>query len=67
MKITDEDNEFTKVYAWGFDTCGQLGVSKQAPGKCYKRPKFCTFSTIIKQIACGDEHSVIVTGIFFII
>jgi X-linked retinitis pigmentosa GTPase regulator len=48
---------YTEVFAWGGDHYGQLGLAGNQSGKTYCTPRFCSFNVIIRQIACGEEHS----------
>ena len=41
------------------DYYGQLGVGSE---KCVHRlPKVCSFNIVIKQVSCGEEHTVFVS------
>ncbi len=73
MKGTSEEQrlDYTEVYAWGStvhslirvdDTFGQLGISSEGIGKSYSRPKFCSFNIMIKEVACGEEHTALITS-----
>lgn len=48
---------FTEVFAWGGDHFGQLGQGTQSPGKTYTLPRLCSFNILIRELACGDEHT----------
>lgn len=48
---------YTEVFAWGADHFGQLGLGNKYSGKTYASPRFCSFNILIKEIACGEEHS----------
>ncbi|OMJ83974.1 hypothetical protein SteCoe_13307 [Stentor coeruleus] len=48
---------YTEVFAWGGDHFGQLGLGNKYSGKTYAYPRFCSFNILIKDIACGEEHS----------
>eukprot|EP00831_Metopus_contortus_P065115 TRINITY_DN58219_c0_g1_i1.p1 TRINITY_DN58219_c0_g1~~TRINITY_DN58219_c0_g1_i1.p1 ORF type:complete len:435 (-),score=66.28 TRINITY_DN58219_c0_g1_i1:93-1397(-) len=54
-------DSYTEVYVWGNDTFGQLGISSGGIGKSYCRPKFCSFNIMIKSVACGEEHTAMIT------
>ena len=42
------------------DYYGQLGVGNQ---RCiHSLPKVCSFNILVKQVSCGDEHTVFVSG-----
>ena len=51
---------FTEVFAWGGDHFGQLGQGTPSQGKTYTLPRLCSFSTLIRELACGDEHTAFV-------
>jgi len=53
---------YTEVFAWGSDRWGQLGIGNKQGGRCYCIPRFCSFNVIIKNVACGEDHSVFITG-----
>jgi len=48
---------FTEVFAWGGDHFGQLGQGTPSPGKTYTLPRLCSFNIVIRELACGDEHT----------
>ena len=50
-------SSYTEVFAWGGDHFGQLGLATKQTGKTYCVPRFCSFNVLIRQIACGEEHS----------
>ena len=60
--------DFTEVFVWGDDTFGQLGLYHQKVKKGYqhmhsfKLPTTCSFNILIKQVACGESHSAILTA-----
>ena len=62
--------EYTEVFVWGEDRNGQLGIDSQLKLKQTgnKRPDFiqiprsCSFNIVITQVACGEDHSGIVTS-----
>ena len=55
--------EFTEVYAWGQDNCGQLGIegARTTKANVYQIPRSCSFNIVITQVACGDMHSALIT------
>lgn len=52
---------YTEVFAWGGDHFGQLGLGNKHSGKTYAYPRFCSFNILIKEIACGEEHSAFIS------
>lgn len=63
--IKDDDNrEFTEIFSWGNDKCGQLGLGqKLSKGKqMHPIPRFCSYNIAINSIACGQGHSVFITS-----
>ena len=52
---------YTEVFAWGGDHFGQLGLGNKHTGKTYASPRFCSFNILIKEIACGEEHSAFIS------
>ena len=60
--------DFTEVFVWGDDSYGQLGLYHQKLKKgnkeqiSFKLPKTCSFNILIKQVACGENHSSILTS-----
>ena len=64
----------TDVYSWGADHSGQLGlglhdtgvVDESIPGSTSKNvqpiPRYCTYGIVIKELACGQEHSAFITS-----
>ena len=53
---------YTEVFAWGGDHFGQLGLGNKHAGKTYSSPRFCSFNILIKEIACGEEHSAFISS-----
>ena len=53
---------YTEVFAWGGDHFGQLGLGNKHSGKTYSSPRFCSFNILIKELACGEEHSVFISA-----
>lgn len=51
-----------EVYSWGINSDGQLGHGHKSD---IKIPKKLDFAYKIKDIACGDSHSVMLTGSFY--
>lgn len=56
------EDDVTEVYTWGTNRYGQLGLGNNENGKCYNIPRFCSFGILIKEVACGEEHTAIITG-----
>ena len=69
--------EYTEVFVWGEDKYGQLGIDSQlqtapqtvlAVGGRSRRPDYipvprsCSFNIVIRQVACGEHHSAILTA-----
>ena len=63
--------QYTEVFVWGEDKSGQLGIDSQLrllSDPSARRPDFitvprsCSFNIVINQIACGQNHSAIVTS-----
>lgn len=52
---------YTEIFAWGGDTCGQLGLGDKDIGHSYSTPRFCSFNILIQQISCGEEHTAFIT------
>lgn len=48
---------YTEVFAWGGDSCGQLGLGGKQGNKTYCNPRFCSFNIIIRSLGCGEEHT----------
>lgn len=48
---------YTEVFAWGLDNKGQLGLGNKANGKSICTPRFCSYNIMIKDVACGEDHS----------
>ena len=53
---------YTEVFAWGGDHFGQLGLGSKHTGKTYSSPRFCSFNILIREIACGEEHSAFIAS-----
>jgi alpha-tubulin suppressor-like RCC1 family protein len=64
--------KYTEVFVWGDDSCGQLGLElhkkiqqhtgNSVPIYFYRTPKSCSFNVLIKKIACGANHSAMLTN-----
>ncbi len=64
----------TEIYVWGNDEYGQLGLGhryqnkkgvgqeNEQPAKQLSLPKSCSFQTQIVEIACGEDHSCLITS-----
>ncbi len=60
-----QSQEYTEVFSWGNDKCGQLGLGRQthSNGKTFHTvPRFCSYNIAITQVACGTNHSVFITS-----
>lgn len=55
--------EDSNVFVWGTDSSGQLGINSQPGSKTFiKAPKEFIWRVMIKQIACGREHTALVSA-----
>lgn len=54
--------DYTEVFSWGSDHFGQLGLGSKYPGSSFSYPRYCTFNVLIKQVACGEEHSAFISN-----
>jgi hypothetical protein len=63
----DDNREFTEIFSWGNDKCGQLGLGQRlSKGKqMHPIPRFCSYNIAINSIACGQGHSVFITCKFY--
>lgn len=50
----------SELYVWGNDYYGQLGVGSERV--VHNLPKVCSFNIVVKQVSCGEEHTVFVSG-----
>ena len=48
---------YTEIFSWGLDSYGQLGLGTTTQDKKYAQPIFCSFSILIRDISCGEDHS----------
>ena len=60
MALTEDGD----VYSWGINSDGQLGHGHRSD---IKTPKKIYLGFKAVDIACGDSHSVVLSGIKFII
>ena len=56
-KREEEEVESTVLYVWGSNHRGQLGIGDKNQGKLIDKPLKYRFSQIVKQLACGKDHS----------
>ena len=49
-----------QIYVWGSDTWGQLGLGSQQ-SRFYSLPQVCSYSVRVLQVACGEEHALLLT------
>lgn len=54
--------DYTEVFAWGGDHFGQLGLGDKRGGKTFALPRCCSFNIIIREVACGDEHTAFIAN-----
>lgn len=47
------------MYVWGLDVSGQLGLKAQK--QFYTKPKQCSWNISVSQVACGRDHTAILT------
>jgi len=59
----ETDKGYTKVFVWGSNGCGQLGLGNTQSKDRYCIPKLCTFNVKIRTVSCGEEHSAFITDI----
>ena len=52
--------EYTEIYAWGRDTDGQLGLGSKKD-QVFTLPKVCSFNILIRSVACGFNHTALLT------
>ena len=59
-KEGEGDPPSNEVYVWGDDSRGQLGLSGIYGEKQlnFEQPQICSFGILIKQLACGEFHTV---------
>lgn len=50
------------MFVWGGDHFGQLGLGRKKRGRTYSSPRFCSFTVLIKEASCGEEHSCFISG-----
>ena len=57
----EDKDQRTTIFVWGSDKFGQLG--QNSTKKIFTLPKKCSFSGLqrVKKVACGDQHSAILT------
>ena len=60
--MSEEEKDYTEIFAWGSDRQGQLGFDSSESYRNYSLPRMCSFEIVIRQIACGEEHSAFITG-----
>ena len=56
----NEEPPSNEVYVWGDDSRGQLGLSGiyGEHQLNFELPQICSFGILIKQVACGEYHTV---------
>lgn len=56
----------TELYVWGNDEDGQLGLGhrycKNGQPKVLLHPKTCSFNILIKEVACGEDFTFLLTS-----
>ena len=60
-KMAQENTKATSksfIFAWGNDEFGQLGLGKNSYEPFYTTPRYTKYSINIKNIVCGQSHSV---------
>ena len=56
--VDKNDQTFTRVYVMGETKFGQLGfMLGHADSSVIKMPKLCNYNILVKQIACGEAHT----------
>lgn len=48
---------YTEIFVWGSDSYGQLGLAGKEQDDSHPLPKICSFNVVIKQLACGEQHT----------
>ena len=62
MTDRESPSDFTEVFSWGADHCGQLGLGRTSQGKpVHAIPRFCSYNVPIEQVACGRDHAAFIT------
>lgn len=51
---------YTEVYTWGSNSYGQMGL--ESSSGFYSVPRICAFGVVIQQVACGNEHSALLSN-----
>lgn len=49
-----------QIYVWGSDTWGQLGLGGRQT-RAYSLPQICSYGVRVMQVACGEEHALLLT------
>lgn len=49
-----------QIYVWGSDTWGQLGIGGRQT-RAYSLPQICSYGVRVMQVACGEEHALLLT------
>jgi alpha-tubulin suppressor-like RCC1 family protein len=57
----DSDENSTELIVWGLNNEGQLGIGENYIRETLTNPKICKFKVRIKDISCGDNHSLFLT------
>jgi alpha-tubulin suppressor-like RCC1 family protein len=61
LLLPKNDKEHTEVYSWGSDAQGQLGLGATSEATAIQVPRSCSYKVPILKVACGREHTVILT------
>ena len=55
----EKKKQTSELFVWGLDMSGQLGLRAQK--QYYTKPKMSTWNIGVRQIACGRDHTAILT------
>ena len=52
----------SRVYCWGQNECGQLGLGFDSPDDQYLKPTLNECLKNVVRVSCGDKHVIAITG-----
>ena len=60
--LNQETGEYTEIFSWGSDRCGQLGLGEDVTSFTLKLvPRLCSYRIAIQTLSCGAKHSAFIT------